>query len=90
MRAANKRFKKFRGHEADYMDSHNLPDNTYFAEIGTLDGVLYTTERDGEIEHYQHDFKKSARPILAASHDGKELRVIGGDFEFTELGIVDN
>lgn len=51
---------------------------------------MYTTVRDGEVEKYIHRFKKSARPILAASHDGKQLVLIGGDFVFTECGITDN
>ena len=89
MEEANRRFKNFRGHSADYLDAHDLPDNKYYWEIGQLDGVLYTTKRDGIVEHYRHDFKAGCRPILAASADGKELRIIGGKFEVTELGIVD-
>lgn len=89
MTEANRRFKNFRGYDADYIDAHELPDNKYFWEIGKLDGVLYTTNRDGVTEHYRHDFKEHAKPILAASADGRELRVIGDKFEVTELGIVD-
>ena len=29
------------------------------------------------------------RPILAASHDGRQLLLIGGSFEFTDRGITD-
>ena len=57
--------------------------------IGKCDGILYTTVRDGETEAYIHRFKKSARPTLAASHDGESLSLIGGKFDFTERGIVD-
>jgi len=57
--------------------------------VGDLDGVLYTTVRDGKTEHYQHDFKKGSRPLLAASSDGKSLHILGGEYEFTERGIED-
>lgn len=57
--------------------------------VGECDGILYTTVRDGETEHYIHDFKKKCRPTLISSHDGKHLGLIGGDFTFTERGITD-
>jgi len=58
-------------------------------EIGALDGVDYTTVRDGKTEKYRHTFKKSSRPTLVASHDGQSLHVLGGEYEFTERGIED-
>lgn len=58
--------------------------------IGECDGVMYSTVRDGVPEKYCHQFKKSARPLLVASHDGAQLALIGGNFTFTERGIVDN
>lgn len=57
--------------------------------VGDLDGVLYTTVRDGVTERYIHEFKKGSRPLLAAAHDGKSLHILGGEYEFTERGIVD-
>ena len=57
--------------------------------IGELDGVLYTTVRDGETEKYIHEFKKKSRPLLVSSHDGDSLHIIGGEYEFTEKGIED-
>jgi hypothetical protein len=58
--------------------------------IGTLDAVPYTTVRDGKTEHYIHEFKKTARPLLIASSDGRRLGIVGGRFQFTEAGIVDD
>lgn len=58
--------------------------------IGTLDGVPYTTVRDGKTEHYIHEFDKRARPLLIASSDGRRLGIVGGRFQFTEAGIVDD
>lgn len=51
---------------------------------------MYETVRDGKTEHYIHKFKKHARPILGASHDGTQLVLIGGNFTFTDAGITDN
>lgn len=52
--------------------------------------MLYTTVRDGKKERYIHNFKKSARPNLVASHDGAKIALIGGNYRFTDRGIVDN
>jgi len=61
--------------------------------VGTVDGVLYTTVRDGRTEKYIHEFRKKSRPhlaVLAVSHDGKQLFILGGGYTFTERGIVDH
>ena len=58
--------------------------------IGTLDGVPYTTVRDGKTLHYLHEFKEHARPLLIASSDGRRLGIVGGRFQFTAAGIVDD
>ncbi len=57
--------------------------------IGDLDGVLYTTVRDGLKESYVHKFRKKSRPQLASSFDGKQLYILGGGYAFTDRGIVD-
>lgn len=57
--------------------------------IGELDGVLYTTIRDGKTEKYIHRFGKKSRPLLTARADGKQLGIVGGRFQMTEAGIED-
>lgn len=57
--------------------------------IGELDGVLYTTVRDGKVEKYIHPFRKKSRPLLTARADGKQLGIVGGRFQMTEAGIED-
>jgi hypothetical protein len=57
--------------------------------VGDLDGVLYTTVRDGKTEKYVHRFRKRSRPLLVSAHDGKSLHILGGEYEFTERGIED-
>lgn len=58
-------------------------------DIGRVDGILYTTIRDGATEKYIHRFARNARPLLAASPDGKRLYLLGGAYTFTDRGIVD-
>jgi len=79
----------FSGHEPESVDTVRVPDNQVFTPVGNLDGVLYTTIRDGQRERYVHNFRRKSRPLLATSHDGTELRILGGGFRFTEAGIVD-
>lgn len=57
--------------------------------IGQLDGVLYTTVRDGKVEAYVHKFRKKSRPLLTASADGTQIGIVGGRFQMTEAGIED-
>jgi len=87
--AAGDLFKDFTGDYPEGMKTVKLPVPKTGLVIGELDGVLYTTVRDGKTEKYIHDFKKSSRPHLIASHDGKSLHILGGEYEFTERGIED-
>lgn len=57
--------------------------------FGELMGVKYRTIRDGREELYEHSFRKSSRPLLAARHDGYPLYIVGGRYRFTDRGIVD-
>jgi hypothetical protein len=58
--------------------------------IGQVDFIGYTTERDGKVEAYRHDFKAASRPLFCTTPDGKRLFMLGGAFRFTERGIVDH
>lgn len=83
-------FESFTGHDAlDVTEiSHNFPKTCL--QVGKCDGILYSTVRDGVAEKYIHKFKQSARPDFGVSHDGKQLVLIGGKFQFTEAGITDH
>ena len=83
-------WEDFTGHKADYYQNINVDWPDVGLQVGDCDGILYSTVRDGVAEQYIHKFKKSARPVLAASHDGASLALIGGKFRFTNRGIVDN
>jgi hypothetical protein len=87
--SAHNLFRDFTGEHPERMKNVRLPVPKTGLVIGELDGVLYTTIRDGKTEAYQHDFKKGSRPLLASSHDGSSLHILGGEYEFTERGIED-
>ena len=83
-------YERFTGHDAEVIGEVTIPPPPReVCVIGTLDGVLYTTVRDGRTEHYKHEFALKDRPLLAVSPDGKSLHLIGGRYVFTERGIVD-
>lgn len=83
-------YTRFTGHDAleeVHIDKPELPD--VMLVVGDIDGIMYTTVRDGVVEKYVHQFKKKARPLFCVSHDGKQIHLIGGEYDFTERGIVD-
>lgn len=86
---AQQRYEEFTGHEASHGERVKIPTPRAGLLVGDLDGVLYTTVRDGRTEKYVHKFRRNSRPYLVAGSDGRSLHVLGGDFEFTERGIVD-
>lgn len=88
MKEAIERFREFTGYDPQQYDVFEITPDVAL-KIGELDGVLYTTIRDGKQESYIHKFKKKSRPLLAVSYDGTQLYILGGGYEFTERGIVD-
>lgn len=83
-------YHKFTGHKVNRVvsiDKPELPD--VMSVIGDVDGILYTTVRDGKTERYIHEFSPKSRPLFCVSPDGKQLHMIGGKYNFTERGIVD-
>ena len=82
-------YEEFTGHDAVECGTVDMPEHDVVAVIGELDGVLYTTIRDGVKESYIHEFKKSSRPLLCVSEDGKQLYIVGGQYIFKDTGIND-
>ena len=82
-------YVQFRGEEPEYVEAVRLTVSPVMLLIGECDAVLYTTRREGHIEHYKHTFAKRSRPLLASSHDGKQLYLLGGSYNFTDAGIID-
>lgn len=83
-------YRRFTGHEPGEIGAVQLPAMPKTGiVVGTLDGLLYTTVRDGVEEKYIHKFSKRSKPLFVVSPDGKQIFVIGGEYDFTERGIVD-
>lgn len=90
VKQAAKLFEDFTGDKAQKVVAHDLPTDDTLVVIGECEAIAYTTVRDGEQNSYQHEFKKSARPVLAVSHDGQRLYLLAGAYKFTHRGIEDN
>lgn len=88
-RAANL-YERFSGHDPEELGTIEVPPLPgVVAIIGELDGVMYTTVRDGVKEKYIHKFRAADKPLLCVSPDGRQLLCVGGRYVFTERGIVD-
>lgn len=84
-------YTNFTGHEDVEITKIKVPQiPDAVVAFGTVDGILYSTVRDGVAEKYIHKFKAASRPLLCASPDGKQLYLIGGSYDFTDRGIVDS
>lgn len=84
--AARKLSRDFHEREPSSVRRVAAPSTTVGMVLGVLEGVIYRTP-DGV--RYLHEFRGSARPKLAATHDGRQLIVHGGRYRMTERGIVD-
>lgn len=90
LREAVKLYEDFTGHDGEtvaVIDKPVIPDVMIL--VGEVDGILYSTVRDGVYEKYIHEFNRKSRPLFAVSHDGKSLHMLGGAYDFTDRGIVD-
>lgn len=92
---AVEQFRKFAGVEADRVmkfPAKALQGPAW--KLGDLCGVLYEAliEEDGKVSKqlFFHPFKKSARPTFAVLNNGRTLATLGGGFQVTERGIVDD
>ena len=83
-------YERFSGHDAEIVGKIKVnPMPRVGVAIGEIDGVLYSTVRDGVREKYIHKFRAADRPLFVVSPDGKALYLVGGRYTFTERGIVD-
>lgn len=90
VRKAANLYERFSGHEAEDCGRIAVrPLPKVGVAIGKVDGILYTTVRDGRTEKYIHKFHKGDEPLFVVSPDGRQLLMVGGNFDFTERGIVD-
>jgi hypothetical protein len=91
---AAQKLEDFTGHEATHVErARSRSDERTGLVIGELDLIGYRAARQGiaggRLVRYSHKFRKNSRPLLAVSTDGKQLHVVGGQYEFTDAGIED-
>lgn len=86
LEAARKLSRDFHEREPRGVTRVAAPSTKVGMVLGVLEGVIYRTP-DGT--RYLHEFRGSARPKLAATHDGRQLIVHGGRYRMTDRGIVD-
>lgn len=88
--AAAKKLEDFSGHPVQHLESaYSRSSQKTGLIVGPIDLIGYVATRDGKTERYGHKFKKNSRPLLAVTSDGKQLHIVGGQYEFTEAGIED-
>ena len=86
------RYERFTGHDVGHVEIADVPwmaRKTSLAVIGRCDAVAYETVRDGRTERYIHEFAEIDAPLLCVDASGRQLCLIGGQYDFTEKGIVD-
>lgn len=87
---AARRFARFTGERARSVEKIPFPENPGAGlAVGPVLMLGYSAVRDGKRQNYLHKFTERARPMLVASHDGRALYMLGGNYKFTERGIVD-
>lgn len=87
---AAKKLEDFSGHRVAHLESaYSRSSQSTGLIVGEVDLIGYTAKRDGRVERYGHKFRKNSRPLLAVTSDGKQLHIVGGQYEFTEAGIED-
>lgn len=88
---ASRRFERFHGAPPERVDRREIEVPDTVLQVGTLEGIVYSAQVDGENKstRFYHPFRRSSRPLLCATPDGKMLVIVGGRFRFTERGIVD-
>ena len=84
-------YQRFSGHDPEVVGRIRVEALPKVAvAIGHVDGILYTTVRDGVKEKYIHKFRAADKPMFVVSPCGKRLFLVGGAYTFTERGIVDD
>jgi hypothetical protein len=86
--AAQRLFRKFFGRdpEDDEIGDVATREPETCIVIGELDGIIYRIESSKE--PMIHRFKKTSRPLLLVSSDGKQIYILKGGYRFTERGFV--
>lgn len=59
-------------------------------QVGTVLGIIYQAQDGRKLKNFIHKFTLvTARPLLTVTPNGKQLVLVGGEYEFTDRGIED-
>lgn len=90
MRDASRWFEQFHGGRAPDWVAERVELPHWLADLGPVLSVSYLRDNGaGELEPRQHTFAPHARPTLARTESGR-LAVVGGSYNVTHRGIMDN
>jgi hypothetical protein len=82
-------YEDFTGEPARHVRQVRTRDHDTVLAVGPAEAVAYNAVRDGKRASFIHEFRKGSRPLLAVSHDGSQLYLLGGAYRFTDRGIED-
>lgn len=82
-------YRDFTGENPRHIDDWEVTVPDVAMEVGKVTGIIYKAHVDGRVQEFMHEFTGTSRPTLAASSDGRQLLLLGGDYKMTERGIVD-
>lgn len=57
--------------------------------VGPILAIGYQAFVNGKSKIFMHEFSDAAAPLLISSHDGKQLAIAEGAYQFTPAGIED-
>jgi hypothetical protein len=84
-------YERFSGHDAVELGTVKVPPMPKVGvAIGEIDGILYSTIRDGKLEKYIHKFRAKDRPLFVVCYILSGVRMIspneGSSIILTLLG----
>ena len=82
-------YRDFHGENPKHVDDYDVDLPEVALQVGKVSGIMYKARFEGKMQEFLHEFSGKSQPILAASADGRQLLLLGGDYKFTERGIVD-
>lgn len=80
----------FRDENPESVQEIDLDDLSLLWLMGDVVAIEYLTSRSGVGEYYRHDFSDKAMPALLVTPNGKNVLLVGTDFEVNERGFVDD
>ena len=81
-------YESFHGSDPKFVDEYQIPTVSVAMLVGKVVAIEYITPHNRR-DQFRHEFAGKAQPMLAVSHDGKQLLIVGGQYYFNDHGIID-